>query len=293
MSDRKSSMRGINAMLMAVCLFSLMDAGLKWLSPHYPAIQITAMRAIASLPFVIVYVAIRGSAVSLFKIRWSLHLLRGFLGICMLALFTYGLKSLPLSEAYSLFFIAPMLITALSVPLLKEKVVVSRWVAVFIGLLGVIIVLRPSTQNLISLGSLAVLIAAVCYSVSAIAVRVISRTDSSDSMVFWAMTMIAIGAGCFAAPNWHPIEQRHLLVLGGIGLTGFFGQVAITAAFQKGEASVIAPFEYSALAMGIGLDWLLWRTVPDSIALFGALVIVASGLYLIKKEKVHVEAEHP
>lgn len=278
---------------MAVCLFSLMDAGLKWLSPHYPAIQITAMRAIASLPFVIVYVAIRGSAASLFKVRWSLHLLRGFLGIGMLALFTFGLKSLPLSEAYSLFFIAPMLITALSVPLLKEKVGVSRWIAVFIGLLGVIIVLRPSPQNLVSLGSLAVLIAAVCYSVSAIAVRVISRTDSSDSMVFWAMTMIAIGAGSFAAPNWQPIEQQHLLVLAGIGLTGFFGQVAITAAFQQGEASVIAPFEYSALAMGIGLDWLLWQTVPDSIALFGALVIVASGLYLIKKEKVHVEAEHP
>ena len=179
-----------------------MDAGLKWLSPHYPAIQITAMRAIASLPFVIVYVAIRGSAASLFKVRWSLHLLRGFLGIGMLALFTFGLKSLPLSEAYSLFFIAPMLITALSVPLLKEKVGVSRWIAVFIGLLGVIIVLRPSPQNLVSLGSLAVLIAAVCYSVSAIAVRVISRTDSSDSMVFWAK-LAAHRAATFARTCWH------------------------------------------------------------------------------------------
>jgi len=293
MPNKNSSIRGITAMLMAVCLFSLMDAGLKLLSPHYPALQVTAMRAMASLPFVVVYIFLRGSVASLLKIRWSLHLLRGVLGISMLALFTYGLRSLPLSEAYSLFFIAPLLITALSVPMLKEKVGAARWIAIFVGLLGVLIVLRPGTQNLVSLGSLAVLGAAVCYSVSAIGVRIISRTDSSDSMVFWAMTMIAIGAGCLAAPNWQPIEHRHFIVLAGVGITGFFGQVAITAAFQKGEASVIAPFEYSALALGLGLDWLLWRTLPDTIALLGALVIVASGLYLIRKEKTHVEAEHP
>jgi drug/metabolite transporter (DMT)-like permease len=293
MPNNNSSMRGIGAMLMAVCLFSLMDAGLKWLSPHYPAIQVTAMRAMASLPFVIVYIYFRGSAGSLLKIRWPLHFLRGVLGISMLALFTYGLKSLPLSEAYSLFFIAPLLITALSVPMLKEKVGAARWAAIFAGLLGVVIVLRPSLHNFVSLGSLAVLGAAVCYSASAIAVRVISRTDTSDSMVFWAMTMIAIGAGIFAAPSWQPIAQKHWLVLVAIGISGFFGQVAITAAFQKGEASVIAPFEYSALALGMGLDWLLWRTLPDSMALFGAAVIIVSGLYLIRKEKNHLEAERP
>lgn len=293
MTNTNSSMRGITAMLMAVCLFSLMDAGLKWLSPHYPAIQVTAMRAIASLPFVIVYVLLRGSAGSLLKVRWPLHLLRGVLGISMLALFTYGLKTLPLSEAYSLFFIAPLLITVLSVPFLKEKVGPARWVAIFVGLLGVLIVLRPGTENLVSLGSFAVLGAAVCYSISAISVRIISRTDSSDSMVFWAMTMIAIGAGCFAAPNWQPIQHDHYMVLVGIGISGFFGQVAITAAFQKGEASVIAPFEYTALALGMGLDWLLWQTLPDAIALTGGLVIIASGLYLIRKEKNHAEAEHP
>jgi drug/metabolite transporter (DMT)-like permease len=293
MPSKNTSIQGISAMLMAVCLFSLMDAGLKWLSPHYPAIQITAMRAMASLPLVFVYVLLRRSAKSLFKVRWSLHFLRAILGISMLALFTFGIKSLPLSEAYSLFFIAPLLITVLSVPMLKEKVGAARWLAIFVGLLGVLIVLRPSVNNFGSLGSLAVLAAAVCYSLSAITVRVLSRSDSSDSMVFWAMTMIAIGAGCLAAPHWQPIAQQYFAVLVGIGITGFFGQVAITAAFQKAEASVVAPFEYSALALGMSFDWLLWHTLPDSIALFGALVIIASGVYLIRKEKIHAEAEHP
>jgi len=168
---------------------------------HLITLHVTAMRAIASLPFVIVYIFLRGSAASLLAIRWPLHILRGVLGISMLALFTYGLKSLPLSEAYSLFFIAPLLITALSVPMLKEKVGAARWIAILVGLSGVLIVLRPGTENLDSLGSLAVLAAAVCYSVSAMSVRLISRTDSSVSMVFRAMTLIAIGASIVADPH--------------------------------------------------------------------------------------------
>jgi drug/metabolite transporter (DMT)-like permease len=297
-SSSNTSMHGIVAMLIAVLLFSMMDAGLKWLSPHYSAVQITAMRALASLPFVIIYVLLRGTVASLIRIRWHLHVFRAALGIAMLVLFTYGIKTLPLSEAYALFFIAPLFITALSVPLLKEKVGAARWLAIFVGLIGVLIVLRPGASNLASLGSLAILAAAACYAISAITVRVLSKTDSSDSMVFWAMAMIAIGAGSYAAPNWQPLMDMHWPILVGIGVTGFFGQVAVTAAFQKGEASVIAPFEYSALAWGMGLDWLLWKTLPDSIALLGAGVIISSGLYLIRKEKahtekVHAEVEHP
>jgi drug/metabolite transporter (DMT)-like permease len=291
--QKHQAIGGITAMLFAVLLFSIMGAGLKWLSPHYPAMQVAAMRAMASLPLVIAYVLIRGTSSSLIKIRWPLHLLRGALGIVMLALFTYGIKYLPLSEAYSLFFIAPLLITVLSVPLLKEKVHLSRWLAIIVGLIGVLIVLRPRADNFGSLGSLAILGAAGCYAVSAITVRTLSKTDSSDSMVFWAMSMIAIGAGVLAAPSWQPILPAHYMVLLGVGVTGFFAQVAVTAAFQKAEASVVAPFEYSALAWAMGLDWLLWRTLPDSIAMIGAMVIIASGIYLIRQENVHAEAEHP
>ncbi len=286
------SLRGIRAMLLAMLLFSMMDAGLKWLSPHYPAIQVAAMRAMASLPLVFAYVVWRGTYKSLFKIRWPLHLLRGALGIAMLALFTYGLRAMPLSEAYTLVFIAPMLITALSVPLLKEKVSAVRWLAIFAGFMGVLVVLRPSGTGLISTGSAALLIAAVCYAISAITVRIISRTDSADSLIFWVMSMTAVGAGVLALPNWQPVLLQHGWVLVGIGISGFLGQIAITHAFQHGEASVIAPFEYSAMAWALMLDWLLWQSLPDGVALLGAGIIIGSGLYLIRKEKVRVEAEH-
>ena len=117
-----TNLRGIGAMLFAVAMFSLMDTGLKLLSPHYPAMQVAAMRALSSLPLVIVYVAWRGAFGSLRRIRWPLHLLRGVLGIAMLSLFAFSLRELPLAEAYSIFFVAPLLITALSVPLLGERV---------------------------------------------------------------------------------------------------------------------------------------------------------------------------
>jgi len=287
------NLRGIGAMLIAVAMFSLMDTGLKLLSPHYPALQVAAMRAFSSLPLVIAYVAWRGAFHTLLRVRWPLHLLRGVLGIGMLSLFTFGLRHLPLAETYSIFFIAPLLITVLSVPFLGERVDSSRWTAVLVGLLGVIVVLRPTGSGMFTLAGLAVLASAVCYSISAITVRIVGRTDSTESQLFWLMAMVAVGAGAMAAPEWVAIRAIDAWALLGVAIFGFLGQLAITEAFRLGEASAIAPLEYSALAWGLGLDWILWRTLPDAVTLIGAAIIIASGVYLVRRERVHLEAEHP
>ncbi|HEX5756478.1 MAG TPA: DMT family transporter, partial [Arenimonas sp.] len=129
--------------------------------------------------------------------------------------------------------------------------------------------------------------------VSAIAVRVLHRTDSGQSMVFWMLAMLSLGATAMAWPQWQPITAAHGPWLLGIGLTGFLGQIAITEAFRHGEASVVAPFEYSAMAWALLLDWALWQLLPDGVTMLGAGIIVASGLYLIRRERAHAEAEHP
>ena len=133
-----------------------------------------------------------GAALSgtLVRVRWPLHLLRGVLGIGMLSLFAFGLRDLPLAEAYSIFFIAPLLITVLSVPILGERVDSARWIAILVGLLGVIVVLRPTGSGMFTLAGLAVLVSAVCYSISAITVRIVGRTDSTESQLFWLMAMV-------------------------------------------------------------------------------------------------------
>ncbi|MET0859176.1 MAG: DMT family transporter [Telluria sp.] len=280
-------------MLIAAAVFSLMDMAMKLLSAHYPPMQVASLRALVALPLVGTYVVWRGAHRSLLQIRWSMHLLRAVLGIAMLALFAYGLRDLSLAEAYTIFFIAPALITALSVLFLKERVNRAQWIAIAVGMGGVLVVLRPSGAGFLTMGGLAVLCAAAFYAVSAISVRILARTDRSEHMVVWLMVMMAIGASALAAPNWVPLRAEHTLLLCGLAVTGFIGQLAITAAFSSGETSKVAPFEYSALAWGVGLDWLLWRVLPDYYTLIGAAIIIGSGIYLIRHERVHAEAEHP
>ena len=111
------NLRSIVFMLAAVGFFALMDAVLKALSARYPVLQIAALRGLTALPLVLLYIAWRGAWHRIWQVRWPLHLLRGVLGILMLSLFTMGVRELPLSAAYTLFFIAPLLITALSVRL--------------------------------------------------------------------------------------------------------------------------------------------------------------------------------
>lgn len=280
-------------MLLAIVMFSLMDTVMKLLAEHYPAMQVAALRGLTSLPLVLAYVGWRGGFGSMFKVRWSLHLLRGALGIAMLSLFAFALKKLSLAEAYTIFFIAPALIAALSVVFLKEVVNAARWIAIGVGLAGVIIVLRPTGAGMLTLGGLAVLGAAACYAVSAIAVRILGRTDSGDHMILWLMLMLSAGASVLAAPNWIGIRAGDMWLLLAMAVTGFIGQIAITEAFNKGEASKIAPLEYTALAWGVLLDYLLWQALPDRFTLIGAAVIIGSGVYLIRHEREHAAAEHP
>ncbi len=293
LTQSRGNLRNIYAMLIAVTMFSLMDTAMKLLSEHYPAMQVAALRALSSLPLVGAYVAWRGAFGSMMKIRWGMHVMRAVLGIAMLALFAYGLQTLSLAEAYSIFFIAPALITALSVLFLNERVNFARWVAIAVGMGGVLVVLRPSAAGFFTLGGLAVLGAAAFYAISAISARILSRTDRSEHMVLWLMVMMSIGATALAAPGWVPLRASDTMLLCGLAVSGFLGQLAITEAFGSGEASKVAPFEYAALAWGVGFDWLLWRTLPDEYTLLGAAIIIASGIYLIRHERAHAAAEHP
>ena len=289
----RGNLRSIRAMLLAVVAFSIMDTMMKLLAAEFPPMQVAALRCLASLPLVCAYVGWRGAFRTILQIRWPLHLLRGVIGIAMLALFAYGVKTLSLAEAYTIYFVGPILITALSAPLLGERVNAARWIAIAVGMAGVLVVLRPSGVGFMTVGGLAVLASAVGYAVSAVAGRILARSDRAEHMVFWVMTMMAIGATVLAAPGWVALQARHLPVLAALAVSGFCAQLAITEAFSHGEASVVAPFEYTALTWGIAIDWLMWHALPDRYTLLGAAIIIGSGLYLIRHETTHAESERP
>lgn len=286
------NLRGIMAMLVAVGCFSLMDALMKALAGSYPAIQVAALRGLGALPLVTLYVWWRGQAASLLRVRWSLHLLRGAANIATLSLFSYALKTLPMAEAYTIFFIAPLLITALSTVVLGERVHGAHWGAVAVGLAGVLVAMRPDQEAFLGLGALAVLGAASCYALSAIIGRVLSRTDSTVSLVFWTTAFVAVAGGLMARPVWVPVAPAHWPLVAGLAVTGFFGLLAITQAFRHGQAAVVAPFEYTALAWGVALDWLLWQTVPDHATLLGGAIIIGSGLYVVRRERAAAATAH-
>jgi len=293
MQASQQNLRGMLSMLLAVATFSLMDAALKMLTPHYPAMQVAAMRGLSSWPLVTLWVVVDGGLAQVLHVRWSLHILRGLLSIVMLASFAYALRSLPLAETYALFFVAPLLITALAALVLRERVDWRGWTAILAGFAGTLIVLRPTGAGMLTLAGLAVLASASGYAISAIAVRVLGRSDSTQSMVFWMLTLTSIFGLALAWRDWQPIESGDWPALAALGVFGAVGQYAITDAFRRAHASRIAPLEYTALIWGILLDWSLWHTLPDAVTLSGAAVIIVAGMYLIQRESVHAEAEHP
>jgi drug/metabolite transporter (DMT)-like permease len=278
------TVHGIVAMLAAVATFAVMDATMKQLVRTYPPLEVSCLRGLASIPFFLLAVTIGGEWRGLVPVRWQEHLMRGVLAVFMLWTFTYAVSKLPLSSAYGIFLCAPLLITALSAWLLREHVGPHRWSAIACGLLGVVIILKPGHSDMLTLGGLAALASALCYAVAALMIRRLTRTDSTLSIGLSFMLIVAIVTGIAIYPSWVPLARSDWPLLVTLGLSGAIAQYLIIHAFRSAPASVIAPFEYTALLWGIVLDWLLWNTVPSMRMLSGASVVVASGLYLIYRE---------
>ena len=291
--QRRDNLAGIAWMCAGVGVFSIMDAAMKGLADRYPALEVGALRGAWSLPLVAIWIAVRGELGRLMRVRWSLHLLRGGLAVGMLAGFVSAIHRLPLAETYSIFFIAPLMITAMSAWFLGERVDAGRWLAILVGLAGVLIVWRPTAAGTLSLAGLAAIGSAAAYALSAVAVRVLGRTDSTLSMVFWYLAFLTVGSALLAAPAWVPVGRGDWPILAVVAVTGTLGQFALTEAFRRGEASVVSPFEYTALGWGLLLDAVLWSTRPQLRMLIGAAIVIGAGIYLVRRERVHVEAEHP
>ena len=234
-------LRGILSMLIAVAAFCFMDASMKLLAPYYPPMEVAALRGITSLPLVLAWALVDGGPKQLIRVRWSLHLVRGVLSVIMLVAFVYGINRLPLAEAYSLFFVAPLLITALAGPILGEKVGWRRWAAIAIGLCGTLIVLRPTGAGMLSLGGLAIVVSATGYSLSAITVRVLGRTDTTQSMVVWMLAMLSAFSLALAWREWVPVDAAHWKPIAVLGLAGAIGQMGITEALRRAPAARFEP----------------------------------------------------
>ena len=271
-------------MLVAVGAFACMDSLLKFLTGHYPTMQVSAMRGFASLPFVLLPLLFKRSWAELKPVRWKLHLMRGLLSVFLLATFVYAIRALSLADAYSIFLCAPLLVTAMSVPILGEKVGWHRWLAISVGMCGVLVMLRPSTSSLVTVGALAAFVSAIAYAISVVSVRVLSKTDSNTSVVFWSMLIMTVVSTLLGLSEWQAIRAEHYGVIVATGALGALAVHLLTVAYRSAPASMIAPFEYSALLWGVAIDWLAWDTLPGTRVYIGGSIVVMSGLYVIWRE---------
>ena len=280
-------------MLLAGLMFAFMDAGMKWIANSYSPFQVATLRSLAALPPVLLWILLRGRTRTLLHVHWPLHFLRGVLGVGVMAGFVYGVARMPLSTAYAIVFVAPLMVTALAVPLLGEKVGPRRWAAIVVGLLGVLVVLRPGVAGVAAGPGLVLVMAALSYAVAAITVRKLAQRDSPEAMVFWFLVLLSVFAGTIAAFDWQPVQRGHWWIVASIGLTGALGQIALTHAFRLGEASQIAPLDYAGLVWVLLLDLAIWQVLPDGMTWLGAAIIIASGLYLVRRESLAASAVHP
>jgi drug/metabolite transporter (DMT)-like permease len=279
-------LRGIAYMVAAVFVFSIMDSLLKRLSTHYGPLQISCLRCISSWLFLLPPIAWQRTWATLRPSNPPLHLFRAVLGIGMLGGFVFAVHRLTLAQTYSLFLAAPLLMTALSVPIHGEHVTGKRWLAVIVGLGGVLIILHPWGHGSFSMiAASAAALATICYSLSALTVRTLGRVNSSMAMVFWYLLLVGIGAGVLAIGDWRPVPVSDWGWLIGIGVTGALGQMWLTDAFRRAPPSVVGPFEYTAILWAFAIDWIFWSASPSLSLIIGACIVIASGIVVIVDER--------
>ena len=312
----RSSIRGIFCVLAAGATFSTSDMLIKTLSGAYPLHQIVFIRATVALVIILgLFMPLEGGYHNLRTTEWKLHAFRGGCVVVANMSFFVGVAALPLAEATAIFFIAPLFITALSVPFLGEKVGVRRWLSVMVGLVGVVIVIRPGSE-VFQYAALAPVLAAFAYAFMQITARKLGGTERASTMAFYvqvtfvlicATSGLTLGDGRFAdavdSPTllfllraWTVPSQFDGGVMLAVGVLSAFGSYLISQGYRLAEATTAAPFEYIVLPMAIMWGVIVFGDWPDAIALLGILLIVASGLYAFWRENVRgvgVAADHP
>jgi len=295
--------KGILCLVGALVFLTISDSIIKWLSPYYALHQIMLFRAFFALLVVLVFIFFGGGVQSLKTRRPALHILRGMFLVFANMFFFLGLATMPMGETVALFFVAPLFICLLAQPILGEKVGVTSWVAIGIGLVGVLIMVRPGT-DLFRVTSLLPILAALMYAGMQMVTRKLGLQDRASTMAFYIQVCfilvsvvigLAIGDGRFNDSDnptvgfllraWRAPDFSDLQLLALCGLMIAFGSYLMSQAYRIGQASVVAPFEYASLPFALIAGYLLWRDWPDVISFVGCAFIISGGLIVALFDK--------
>jgi drug/metabolite transporter (DMT)-like permease len=285
---------------------------IKLTSGIYPLHEIGFVRSIVAIALTCLFLMLEGGFQQLRTKRLGAHVIRGLLLICANMAYFLGLASMPLGDAAAIFFSAPLIITLLAIPVLGEKVGAKRWVALIVGMLGVIIMLRPEGSSL-RLVALLPLIAAFCYATIQILARIMGTTESASVMAFYVQVCFAAFSAVFGlvfGSGWMSIgddptldflfrawvwpDMYGLAMMMACGALVGVGGYLLSQAYRIAQARTVAPFEYAGLPFAVFLGFITWGDLPDALSMAGIVLIAAAGLYVFFREKeVHRDGKVP
>ena len=301
-------MLGIACVVGAITLFILQDALIKWLSGDYALHEIVLVRAASAIAVTLFVMRLEGGIQLLRTRRLGLHLARSGLLIVANCAFYMALAAMAIAEATSIFFVAPLLITALSALLLHDTVGLRRWAAVCVGLAGVIVMLRPG-EGVLRLVALLPIVAATAYAFMQILTRRLGASERASTIAFYSqacfiVVSVAIGLvagdGRFAPEDdaslafllraWTVPSARDAALFLTVGVLNGIGGYLMSQAYRISRPAAIAPFEYVALPMAVMWGVVFFGNWPDLVTWAGMALICGSGLYVLHRETVLARA---
>lgn len=303
MSHSKSVYSGAAFLVTGMLIFSLQDIAVKWMGGDYPVLEIVTFRSLVALPLTLLFFRYEGGRGLPTTPQPKLEYVRGIFFFLSYTTHFMGLAALPLADVAAIKYSAPLMITLLSVMLLGELVGPRRWLALLVGFLGVLLIVRPGMASF-NLGSLFILLSVFFYALATILTRKLQPTDSSATMAYYsslvylmatiilAPLLIFIGDFPDAHPSiaflfrsWSAPSLLDWLIMSGLGLVWAGGMYFLARAYSVAQASDVAPFEYVALPINIMWGFVLWHEVPTWLTLAGASLTLGSGLYILYRQR--------
>jgi drug/metabolite transporter (DMT)-like permease len=275
----------IGLLLLAMFLFVTSDGAAKYLAASLSPQQIVWVRYGVVLVILLPILWHRRAERLLHTRRMALHVLRGLLLLASATLFISALRYLPLELATAIGFVSPLYVTALSIPLLGERVGPRRWAAVGIGFAGVLVILRPGASSF-QWAMLLPLASSLCWAIALILTRLMRGTERALTILALSSLLGWIAIAPMAWPPWRAPTGLEWLLLLGVGVLNALGQYLVIHAFLMASASLLAPFSYSTLLWSVLIGALVFDSLPDPTTLTGALVLIGAGLYVWHRERV-------
>ncbi|WP_134726266.1 DMT family transporter [Paracoccus luteus] len=286
-----ANLKGAALGLAAMAAYATHDAAIKLLGAGLSPFQLIFFVALLSMPVVAAVALARGGG-SLRPRHPGWVALRTCAGTVNVLGAVLAFSTLPLAQVYAILFAMPLLITLMAVPLLSERVGPHRWAAIAVGLVGVLIVLRPG-QAPLSAGHLGALVAAAGGSLAAVIARRLAGREATQVLVVWPI-LLNLAVTAVALPwVYRPMGAGELGLAGLIALFGMAGAALSVLAYRAGQAAVVAPMQYSQILWAVLYGWLLFDETPDRPTAVGLAVIVASGLYILWRESRGASSTRP